>query len=132
MKEPGTDGVPDSTPVLDKARPDGRLDPALTTYETPFVAAKLTEVIDDPVSTSARATLVVHTGEGTVIRVNARSANTAGEAVLTARTVKLYVADADGVPDKTPAVLIRMPGGSVPEEMLNPVVVEFVARRLAE
>ena len=88
--------------------------------------------MDDPVSTSARATLVVHTGEGTVIKVNALSANTAGEAVLRARTVKLYVADADGVPDKTPAVLIRTPGGSVPEEMLKPVVVAFAARRLAE
>ena len=67
MYAPGTDGVPDSNPELDNASPVGRLDPALTTYETPFVAAKLTEAIDDPVSTSARATLVVHTGEGTVM-----------------------------------------------------------------
>ena len=104
----------------------------MTTYETPFVAAKLTEVIDDPVSTSARAALVVHTGVGTVIKVNARSEKIAGEAVLRARTVKLYVADADGVPDNTPALLIATPGGSVPEEMLKPVVEAFVARRLLE
>ena len=88
--------------------------------------------MDDPVSTSARATLVIHTGEGTVIKVNDLSANTAGEAMLIARTVKLYVADADGVPDKTPAVLIRTPGGSVLEDMLKPVAAAFAARRLAE
>ena len=130
MYDPGTVGVPDSKPALDKVSPGGRLDPFLTTYETPFVAAKLTDVMDDPVSTSDKPTLVVHSGKGTVIKVNARSANTTGEVVLRARTVKLYAADAVGVPDRIPAELIKIPAGSAPDVTVKPVALAFVATRL--
>ena len=120
MKDPGTDGVPDSTPALDKASPDGRLDPALRLYETPLVAAKVTEVMDEPVSTSTIATSVVHTGESTVLKEKMRSANVPLDERST-RTVKLCALDEDGVPDKTPVRLNIKPLGKEPLIILKPV-----------
>ena len=81
--------MPVNTPAPDKVRPEGRLEPVLTVYDAEFVADKVTVVIGDPVRTSVKAVLVVHTGTGTVVNVNALSENTLGEVVLSARTVKL-------------------------------------------
>ena len=102
----------------------------MTVYDAEFVADKFIDVIGDPVRTSVNAVFVVHTGTGTVVSVNALSENTAGEVVLRAWTVKLYVANAVGVPDKIPAALITMPAGSAPDVTVKPVALAFVATRL--
>jgi hypothetical protein len=64
--------------------------------------------------------------------VNARSAKTTELVVESARTVKLYVAAAVGVPDSTPAVDNATPGGKEPVVTEKPVALAFDATRVNE
>ena len=123
--------VPINKPLEDKAIPDGRV-PDCNAKDNAFVAASWTEYVD-PINTSVNAPAgVVHTGNGTVVNVNARLVTTAEEVVLIARTVKPYIAKAIGVPDNSPAVLIETPAGSAPDMTVKPVALAFVATRLEE
>ena len=83
-------------------------------YSTPFVATKPKASVADPVSTSGKTTAVVQIGTGTTVKEKLRTANACSEDVPSARTVKLNVRAAVGVPDKMPLGLSVRPLGKEP------------------
>jgi hypothetical protein len=119
-------GVPLSKPEPDRVRPAGRVDPDFTANAVVFDATSCTEYAT-PTATSARPAAVVHVGDELVVTVNARSAKIVEDVALRARTVKLYVANALGVPLRTPPALRAVPAGSAPATTEYPVAEALVA-----
>ena len=87
----------------------------MTEYETAFDAAKLTVVMTDPVSTSAKDGAVVHTGRATTDKVKVRSENTETDVVEKARTVNVNVPVVGGVPLSAPVLDSEQDPGSAPD-----------------